>query len=243
MVFMKRKTGVFIRRRKALTTRSKRGPGRRVRVRARSLMNTHHFKYTSLFKNWLTIEMNGNDANFSHTFRLTDIQNYTELTALFDQYRINGCLFKLIPRQNTLHYQTAPGVAGSPPTLNTDFGGTNLFGTSNFGFPEICTVIDYDDDTNPANVQELMQYNNFKRTLAVRPHTRYLKPRIKVDATNTGILLTKKWIDCDNNGLKHYGIKGTISNVPSISPTGTSDHPVMYCDLEVVHYVSFKNTR
>jgi len=188
--------------------------------------------------------MNGLDVNFARAVQLQDIPNYTELTSLFDMYRINGFLFKLKPRQNTLHYQTAAAVnSGGTIQGNTDFGGTNLFGTSNFGTTETCTVIDYDDDTNPVNLAEIMQYANFRATRGFKTHTRYVKPRIKIDPTGAGVLMTRRWIDCDNTSLKHYGIKGTIANVPSITPSGTSDHPVMFYDLELVIYVSFKNTK
>lgn len=227
--------------------RTKRVLKRRAIVRRpmKSAMNVHHFKYTALIKNYLTVEMNGSDTNFARAVTIQDINNYAELTALFDMYRINGYVFKLKPRQNTLHYQTAAGRddGGSAPVPNTDFGGTNLFGSSNFGTSETCTVIDYDDDTNPANLGEIVQYATFKATRGLRTHSRYVKPRIKIDASNTGVLMTKRWLDCDNINIKHYGIKGTIANVPNISPPGTSDHPVMYYDLELVIYISFKNTK
>lgn len=205
-------------------------------------LNVHHFKYCTLVKNYLQVEMNGVDVPFSRSFIFSDITNYGELAALFDMYRINGVSYKLIPRQNTLAYQTAPG-AGSPPAPNTDFGGTNLFGSSNYGWPETCTVLDYDDDSTPTNLTDIMQYSSFKLTRGNKIHTRYLKPRLLVDPSNTGLSLRHKWVDCEKTTLKHYGIKGFITNVPNITPSGTSDHPVMFYDLLLTYYISLKDTK
>lgn len=203
----------------------------------------YRYKYTTLIKNYFQLEMNGVDANFAIPFKLSDIPNYLELTALYDRYKISAVKVSIVPRQTQMIYQTAAGVNnGGTIQPNTDFGGTHLFGTSNFGHPEIVTVIDYDDDANPTGTNELLQYNSVRITRGNRNHHRYLKPRFKVDVSNTGVLMRQQWIDCDNI-VKHYGLKGQFTNVPNISPYGTSDHPVINYDVILTYYVAFRDTR
>lgn len=213
--------------------------------RYKSMLNVHHFKYCVLIQKFLEVEMNGSTVFFSRNFKLNEIVNYAELVAMFDAYRINKVGFILIPRQgSTMNYQTSAGVNdGGTIVPNTDFGGTNLLGTSNYGFPEVCTVLDYNDSTTPTTVNELLEYSTFKRTKANRDHKRYLVPRVNIDISATGMSVSKKWLGTAKPDVEHYGIKGSISNIPDMTIVGTSNKPVIHFDLEIVYYVSLRNTR
>lgn len=212
------------------------------RFQIRRRYPTYTYKNKILFTNWLSVTMNGLDEYFSKSFALTECPSNADYTALYDMYKINAVKIKFIPRYNSnlVFIQSPREDGGANTDLNIDAGGTNLSSGSNWGLPELITVIDFDDDTNVSSPSELYQYANMKRTLCSREHGRYFVPRIKVDSSNTGLSMRKQWLDCDNSGVKHYGIKGCVTNVPTFPGPGSAEFRI---DLEVTYYMSFKNTR
>lgn len=210
-------------------------------------LNTHHFKYKYLKPNFTSVEMNGLDSFFSRNFKLSELPNYLELTNMFDMYRINKVVAKIIPRQGAnINYQTSAGVdAGGTIEPNQDFGGTNLLGVSNFGMPSIVSVLDFNDSVDPTTYQELLEYSSCKRSIVPKEHTRILVPRINIDVENVNMSTSKRWIAGSKPDVEHYGIKGGIINVPNLSPNpeDPNDHPVMFFDLEVTYYISLKSTK
>lgn len=150
--------------------------------------------YTDSFK----IEMNGavTTSTAGYKFRLSDTPGYTEITSLFDKYRIKGIKATFMPRVNVLRI--------------TDLGaGTTTVTTS----PPIFSVIDYDDATAPTNAAQLHEYENCKVHNEFKPWSVFFRPRIAM-ATYGGGAFTSYgtgpaglWIDAASPSVEYYGLK------------------------------------
>ena len=78
-------------------------------------------------------------------FSMNDMPGYTELTALFDYYKLTGVLYKMIPYQQT--------VSNSVSTINNSFNAPIFY------------AVDYSDDTAPYSVEAVLEYNDHKTRL------------------------------------------------------------------------------
>ena len=105
-------------------------------------------RYTGIF-NAITIE-NINPTLYGFNFSLNDLPNYTEFTALYDQYKINAVRFTMLPQQ------TQSISIGS---VNNPIANARVF-----------SAIDYNDGSAPASVDELREYKTCKSTSILRPH-------------------------------------------------------------------------
>lgn len=204
----------------------------------RSMLNTHHFKNHKFVKNWLAIDLNGTDQGFNYNFTLSDLVNTAEYTALYDRYRINYVVMKLIPRYNTnLILSDVDSATVQPAT-------TNYFDNRNYGLPEIMTAIDYDSAVTPASINDIMEYRTYKRTLGSKEHIRSLKPRLLVDSSNIGVSMAKKWIDCDKPNVPHYGVIGMITNIPKLpASTDPVAYQKYYIDLDITYFLSMRDSK
>lgn len=161
------------------------------------------------------------DTFVSLVFRLGDLPNSSELTQLYDQYCVKAVKVHLMPKFDTAN-QTGTGT-----TPNAQHSMNRVF-----------SIIDYDDNTNPSNLGEMMQYENLKTTKGISDHKRYLVPKMLTNAYG-GIAAThympkaKQWIDCTNATTPHYGLKF------GFSAAGLA----LNYDLKVDYYVAFKNVR
>lgn len=135
------------------------------------------------------------------TFKLSDLTNATEFTNLFDKFRI--CAVKL---------EIVPKFSGNDMNPGTTFPGA----------PCIHSVLDYNDATNPGDLNELMQYSNYKRTRGHNIHKRYFKPCV-LAANYEGSVTTaytskwKVWLDCTDSGTAHFGLKYMIDRTPNVA--------------------------
>lgn len=150
-------------------------------------------------------------------FTLADLPNYTEFTALYDQYKIYFVVLRFVPDQNMASANNAAGTTT----------------------PILYHVIDYDDATAPANKTDLFQYQNLK----VRNFSRFskitLRPHVAVAAYQgafTGYANFKSlWLDAANTAVEHYGVKYCISQ--------PSANWVTSWRLVATYYMAFKNVR
>lgn len=163
---------------------------RRRRMAVRRLgvrLNVHHFKRTFIGSDTLTIS-NAGGVTKGLYFAFQSLPNYTELTSLFDQYRINKIVLKYVP----------------------NFTGTDLNpSTSVVTLPNLHSVIDYDDANAPANLNELVQYSTYRMTRGNRVHIRKWTPAVSMDiggVQSSGVKF-KQWIDLADTNVPHYGIK------------------------------------
>lgn len=196
------------------------------RPRISSPNKTYSFKQKSQL-NALTA-VAGTTTGFGYTFQLSDTSggNLTAFNSLYDQYRINCVVITFYP-QNTMSF--------APPS-GTDFG-----------MPEIYTVIDYDTATPPSGstvITQLTAYNSCRQQLFNRPHSRKIKPMPLYTATTLvgaapgatcGNASRKTWLNVSNNVIQYFGIRGAITNA------NPSNLPAMSINIVVTYYLQFRN--
>lgn len=143
------------------------------------------------------------DLAFSLKFRLDQIINSTDLTTLCDKYKILGAYVRIF--------------------YNNSNSSTGSLG----GMPFVQYITDHDDAVVPASANALREkmgvkfktFNNASSYIGmmVRP-----TPTRQVFATGilSGYEIPSKpiWIDCANNNVEHYGIKGILSQVYLTAP-------------------------
>lgn len=148
-------------------------------------------------------------ASVNVSFCLADLPDYTELTSLFDQYRISKIKFFVYP----VH---ATGLSAASA------GGTIYAGADGYVTCMAHSVTDYDDSSIPAasiaGVLDLMQYPNYKMKgigQADRPIVRRtFRPRIQqvietTSGTTTGRALGAKnlFVDMSTPLVQHHGVR------------------------------------
>lgn len=131
------------------------------------------------------------DTNFAYTFSLGALQDSTDFTTLFDQYRIGTC--------------------------RVQFTAMNSFGSVSFP-STISTAIDYDDNT-AINVSQLGEYDSFQKNSLGSSFCRTLQPRF-ASAAYGGALFTAfanasplTWLDVGSPSVPYYGLKGQIPGI------------------------------
>lgn len=149
----------------------------------------HNFK-RSFYSSTGVIVPAGTGFSFNaYNFTLSVLPNITDFTSLYDQYKINGVKFSLIPR-------------------HTEVGITAAVGS------QVMSVLDFDDDSVPTSINDLLQYGNMKQTRGNVNHSRYFKPSIRTSVDvigGTGYQISKpRWLDLANLTIKHYGLKYAI---------------------------------
>jgi hypothetical protein len=124
----------------------------------------------------------GADTFASYNFQLNDMLNVSELTSLYDQYKI------LLVE---VHFR--PGVTQS---------------TSN-STGQLAVAIDYDDNVVPTASSQVLQYGDlvhadFRKTVSVR-----LKPRPAISGTTGAAFVAPRniWLDCGYPTVPHFGLK------------------------------------
>lgn len=155
-------------------------------------------------------------ASFSKsvTFKLNYLPNYSEYSALYDQYMITKVAVKLVPR-------------GNVSSIGSDLG-SNLL-----------SVIDYNDSGVLSSVDQANEYATVKRTTDRRMHTRVFRPMFLrpayVSSISTGYSSTRGWISISDPGVVHYGLKFVWQNSSLLEE-------VEY-DMYTTYYVKFKNSK
>lgn len=145
----------------------------------------HQFKRTTTLT---PITLGNASVNGALTFKLGDLDDYTEFTTLFDSYRLVAVKVKFVP----------------------NFSNANITPTANLGIHSIHSVIDQNDSNNPSDVLSMMQYDTYKRKRLDRGMTRYL--RVATIANTGGYnagLDWKRWLNtnyelAEYNGLKYW---------------------------------------
>lgn len=188
----------------------------RIRGRPQSLLQpVHYFKRTVWLPNWL-VTAAGSDQFTSLKFSLNQLPGHSELTALYDQYKINMVKLEVIPQFDNAN-------VGSSTSTNVI--------TQNY------SVIDYDDITVPTTMDTLMQYQNLKRTPSTRIITRVVRPKFASELFNTSIATAYRpssgFVDCNYDTVEHYGCKFGFSSNPQAQKFG----------LKMTFYLAMKNVR
>lgn len=157
----------------------------------------------------------------SFEFKLSDLPNYSEFTALYDSYQIKGVKFVFVPT-----FSNATFEVGSP-TLST---------TIYWGAARCYSAIDLNDASNPGTINEIREYSNCRMSKFIRGHKRYLKPRL-IDAGDAYNLQKNIWLKTAAPTEIHYSLKFGID----FSVSSGSSYPVGR--VEAVYYLAMKSAR
>jgi len=243
----------FSRRKQVAKLRFPMRPSRGRRSKYGFPTQTHHFiRWVEYFNavtsstgiaydttgNNLTITGNGSLKEFDNgfAFQINDLQSITELSNLYDQYRIDGVKFYIKMTSN-------PDAQYMPN--GTQYGGSNNNSAGNF-YPTLWFVRDHDDNA-ASNVATLKQYTKAKHVV-LKPNKEigiFVKPstltEVKTASGGSSNLVNygKPWLDIADLNVNYYGLKMAIDfeglTVPN-TMTWTFHVTAKY-------YVSMKNPR
>lgn len=135
------------------------------------------------------------DLPFAMKFSLSQILNSSDITNICDKYKIKKTVIRIYFNSNQNSIQSTNSL------------------------PQVTYMTDQDDASIPtsAQVREKMgakiKYFNSRNYV-----TLVCYPRPVTEVFNTGVTSAyspgrQLWIDCNNNNVEHYGLKGVLQNV------------------------------
>lgn len=156
------------------------------------------------------------------------IGGFTELTSLFDQWRIAKIECKLI-------YSAS------------NHNSVNL-ATNDIALPVIHIVTDYDDRTVDSATFNAQEYPQCRTVRLGAIHKHNFVPRVKGYVDGSGVTRaatsgTSSWFDCAVADIDHYGMKVQYDNFGDIAPTQDPNVYVGTCKFQFRIYFQFKNPR
>lgn len=196
------------------------GRGARRGLLSRGVPSVYNFKRKVYYENNFTVTAGGTAYLQAWDFQLGLLPNASDFTNLYDQYCIKKVVWKCIPKitQNEIN----SGL------------------TSNNDLPSIHSAIDYDDGTNPTNINQLCEYQSHKMTRGNAMHTRVFVPKVELNVTSSGAVSSAnapksyQWLDCDAINIPHRGLKVVV---PPPATTGTT----LTYDVMVTYYFACKS--
>lgn len=160
------------------------------------------------------------EFGMSSSFQLNSVIDYTDITQLFDRYKITGIALKL-------HYLASGGLATGAVSL-----------------PTVHYAYDFDDADIPGTLQTVITkaYCKTRVLNANRPTKIYLKPRLSKEIFNspvsTGYSSEKPcWLDCNSAGVPHYGVKFWITEWNG----GVDNNNALR--IQPIYYLALKDTQ
>lgn len=137
-------------------------------------------------------------------FSLDSLPNYTEITSLFDQYRIIEARAQFIPLTASFGPSTNPSVQ----------------------FPVVYSWIDLDDNITPTTVPEGEQYDTVQAVSNQRFFERVLQPRAAIAMysgafTSFGSAPPTMWMDVASPSIQYYGLKWYTSFAGDVTNPAT----------------------
>lgn len=210
-----RRGKMYKKRAKALR---KRGGARRRQFTGKIAQPVQYFTRSYFSPGHISIPTGAPAVGYADFFNLASVPDVSDFTALYDQYKIKGIKYTLIPR---ISNAGPSGAVGNPSILGN-----------------IWSVLDFDDSNIPASLNTLLQYQNVKRTQYNKIHSRYFKPSVQLGVGTplaSSLIRKNQWIDAANISAQHLGIKLWVDG--SYGP-----YPLEF-DLHVKMYLAFKNVR
>lgn len=160
---------------------------------------------------------------FTDTFELGDFPQYINYIELYEEFRIDKIVYRLVSMNNQ-----------APNFINNGTVTTGL----------IHSIIDYNDANAPASIQALMNDPSYRCTRATKAsHTRVIYPKYLTEVQNNSTSKpTRGWMTCKNsagvvNSVSHYGVKGIYEGGVNTAGNYTS----FYIEPQITYYVSFRN--
>lgn len=164
----------------------------------------------------------------SADFRLNDVTNAGDFTALFDRYKIVGV------KLNFMYQSTSSD--GSAPVSNV--------------MPVINVAFDGDDSTLPTSQVEVQQ-KGYCKTHMLNPNLpfkTYWTPRVDKVIYQEGVspaYSTERacWIDCNNSTVPHYGMKAWVTSWPyDLTIAGNRQPAWGELSIQPTYYIACKDT-
>lgn len=163
-------------------------------------------------------------------FRLSDVEQVSDLTSLFDDYKISGVKVKIHWHNNNSLAQ--PGWGERPSVLY---------------------AVDDDDAALPSTESVLRQKNNVKQFTfgGNKPLTLYIKPRASTALysagsstayTGYGPASRGQWIDCASSSVEHYGLKMWFRNI-NFGDGTENQAPPCHFRVETTFYLKYKGVQ
>ena len=141
------------------------------------------YKFSRVVEERYDIPMNGiAQTTGAFVFTLDSLPSYTDFTNLFDMYRIT-----LIEVSFQPEYTELTDAALVSNAVNVYFN----------------TAIDLADSSSPANVDEVLQYQQLQSTPITKQHVRKWRPTILMG----GSIPCSCWIPTSNPSERHYALK------------------------------------
>lgn len=147
----------------------------------------HSFKRTFDYGSSGIVTDGVNPSYSAFNFSMNDMPGYTELSSLYDFYKLTGVTFHCIPYKQT---------------DSNSVGGTN----NTFQTP-IFYAIDRSDSASPTSVGEILEYNDHKISTVWKGFKIYIPNPKFADATSA---VRGGWVATSNPSLNWYGLKIAI---------------------------------
>lgn len=123
------------------------------------------------------------------------VPGVSEMTALFQQWKIDKVVVKIIPTRNSADIVDAIPVVPGYPT-----------------FPTLLTVIDYDDNDAPTTIAPLQEHGDCSIKMLDRIHSQTVKPKftgVVTGAPGTTVAgpPMRGFLDCAQPNIEHNSVK------------------------------------
>ena len=204
-------------KRKKSTTAAKKATKYRKRFKKESLssQSNNRLHFVKRHVDYFTVPVsNLTGAAGAFVWTLNNVPAYTELTAMYDQYKICGVYVKFMPKQTS-----------ATSCLLADAAKANA---------RFLTCIDLNDDSPPLTADEIRQYETCQVTSIVDTHEVYIKKPLFVNSSGQNV---SDWLSTANPSTRWYGLKYFCE------PSGITGVSQFLFTVECVFYLCFKNIK
>lgn len=206
---------------------SSRGTSRYRRAwRKMAVVPKKDFLSTTRSTQWITMNYDITDGwqntAQGRVFRLEDLPENSEFSALFDAYRITKVDLTFIPSGNVSDIGNTYADASQLPNQ----------------IPTLYIAPDYDNAPASPDARNLLERGNMKMLYLDKPRTFSVVPKVSTNVYNgaTGVgyaeAKPKQWIDCAYPGVDHNGVVWFLNN--------TSVPKGWRCDIFAKFHLEFK---
>lgn len=161
-------------------------------------------------------------------FMLAHVANVSEITQLFDNYRIKAVVVNIIPGFNS-----------------ADFDGGSATSNSSINIPTMHYTVDTDDATVPNNRVGVLEQSYSQSRRLDKPFSIMIKPRAQAVINSTalgtavgGMLPTGTWLDNSRTDVPHFGLKFWVDEWAAVASPGMDAN---YLKFTVDYYLEAKN--
>lgn len=154
-------------------------------------------------------------------FKLSQIQQPTDFTNLYDRYKIDKIKVTFLYQHN-----------------DSSVGGQGIL-------PTMYYCVDYDDANVPTYAQiRQKQYLRQKILLANKPFSVTFRPKrlvtqSDIDVTSNSMITNVGYTNCDNSTVNHLGLKFYLDHLYSGLPATTTVNSML--QIQTTYYMSFKD--